>query len=273
MLTKETKQKAEAIRQEVADILAACSLMAKTWEKKEQAHAEPAALWHCWQFPDSYESNHSDTKRAEEARTAREVYKTNPRQWGQKVEELAKAKESARVALFVARVNFQNYADYAARLIAELVRPFWQGFALRKGAEDLGEVLTPLYNDKDKDTAHAFRLWFKISGGNVGAQLFPSSFIRLDVHISPRGIACGISGSVEGVKMGEDVPNTPREIKAPHLLTVAEYVRAVEKLEQLKNKAEAVAAQCAKESREIVESLGLYGFAEFLNSYRLYFGR
>lgn len=47
MLTKETKQKAEAVRQDVADILAACSMMAKVWEKKgkeyQRTHAEKIA--------------------------------------------------------------------------------------------------------------------------------------------------------------------------------------------------------------------------------------
>lgn len=273
MLTKETKQKAEAIRQDVADILGACSLMAKVWEKKGKEYRKARALWEVWQYKGEsrlYDcGNLTEKERKEETERAKETRATDPRKWSQTVEELSNKAEAARIALYVARVNFQNYINYSAELVAELVRPFWQGFALRKGAEDLGEILTPKYNEKDKDTPHAFRVWFKISGGNVGARLFSTSFIRLDSHISPRGIACGIYGDCEGVKMGEEVPNTPREIKAPHLLTVAEYVRAVAKLEQLKNKAEKVASKCARESRDLVQSLGLYGFAEFLASYSL----
>lgn len=275
MLTKEAKQKAEAIRQNVADILTACSLMAKVWENKGKAYREARALWEVWQYKgESHLHDCGDLtkkEREEETQKAKETRANDPRKWSQTVEELSNKTEGARVALYVARVNFQNYLNYCAESIAELVRPFWRLVALRKGAEDLGQLLTPEYNEKDKDTAHAFRVWFKISGGNVGARLFPSSFIRLDCHIFPRGIACGISGSVEGVKMGGDVRDTPQEKKAPHLLTVAEYVRAVAKIEQLKNKAEKVASECARESREVVRSLGLYGFTEFITSYKIYF--
>lgn len=275
MLTKETKQKAEAIRQDVADILADCSQVAKVWEKKGKEYRKARALWEVWQYKGESRLHDcgdlTEKEREEETKRAKETRATDPRKWSQTVEELSNKAEAARIALYVARVNFQNYINYSAELVAELVRPFWQGFALRKGAEDLGEILTPEYNEKDKDTPHAFRVWFKISGGNVGARLFPDSFIRLDSHIRPCGIACGIFGDCEGVKMGEEVPNTPREIKAPHLLTVAEYVRAVAKLKQLKDKAEKVATECARESRELVRSLGLYGFAEFITSYKIYF--
>lgn len=270
MLTNEAKRQAESIRPQVAELLDILGQAAKVWEKKGAKYRAADSLWYAWQHFPEYRARDEQPEQAEKAKQARE---TNPREWSAAVERLSEKRERARVALYVSRVNFQNLADYTAKRIAELVRPFWRLVSLRKGAEDLGALLTPKYKDKDKDTAHAFRLWFKISGGNVGAQLFPSSFIRLDCHICPRGIACGISGSVEGVKMGEDVPDTPKEKAAPHWLTVAEYLRAVEKLEQLKNKAEKVAAQCARESRELVRSLGLYGFAEFLNSYRLDFGR
>ena len=277
MLTKETRNQAEKIRANVADILAACSLMAKVWENKGKAYNEARALWEVWQYKGEsklYDLHHLPAEvREEETNKARKMRAENPREWSQMVEHLSQEQERARVALFVARVNFQNYINYCAELIAELVRPFWRGFALRKGAEDLGDILTPDYKEKDRNTSHAFRVWFKISGGNVGAQLFPSSFIRLDAHISPRGIACGIYGEAVGVYMGGDVADIPQEKQAPHLLTVAEYVRAVAKLEELKNKAEAVASKCAKESRELVRSLGLYGFAEFLTSYRLDFGK
>jgi hypothetical protein len=275
MLTNETKRKAEAIRQDVADILGACSLMAKVWEKKGEEYRKARALWEVWQYKGERRLHDcgdlTPKEREEETQKAKESRENTPREWSAKVEELSNKAEAGRIALYVARVNFQNYINYCAEMVAELVRPFWQGFALRQGVKDLGEILTPEYGEKDRDTSHAFRVWFNISGGNVGARLFPSSFIRLDTHINPRGVACGIFGDCEGVKMGGDIPNTPREVKAPHLLTVAEYVRAVAKLEQLKNKAEKVASECAKESRELVRSLGLYGFAEFVSAYKIYF--
>ena len=273
MLTKEAKQRAEAIRENVADILGACSLMAKVWEKKGEAYREARALWEVWQYKGESKLHDcgalSATTREEETKKAKKAREESPREWAQRVEELSKQTEAARVALYVARVNFINYINYCAESIAELVRPFWRLVALRKGAEDLGQLLTPNYNEKDKDTAHAFRLHFKISGGNVGAQLFPSSFVRFNVMICPRGVACGIVGSVEGVYFGGDVPDIPQEKKAPHLLTVAEFHKVSARLEEIKKQARQTLDKLTTEARELVRDSGLYGFAEFLASYSL----
>lgn len=270
MITNTGKKHAEEIAGKVAPLLATLSQFAKTWEKKDREHLKASQLWRAWQFYGGYEATNTTP---EESKKAEEMRHTNPKAWAQMVDKYTEEKERARVSLFVARVNFQNFLNYTAETIAEMVRPYWREYTLRRGFEDLGALLSPVYDDKEKDTPHAFRLSFKISGGNVGAQLFPSSFIRLTVAVYIGGIACGLSGKVEGVKMGEDVPDTPRETTAPHVLTVAEYVRAVEKLEQWKNQAEQVASKCAQQSRELVQSLGLYGFAEFMNSYKIYFSR
>lgn len=266
MLTKETKQQADKISEQIADILGACSIMAKCWEKRGEEYRAACANWNAWQYMDNYEAK---TNTPEEAKKAQETRRENPKQWAENVEKYATEREAARVALFVARVNFINYLNYCAELVAELVRPFWRGFALRKGAEDLGEYLTPQYKEKDTNTAHAFRLYFKISGGNVGAQLFPSSFIRLDVRIFPRCIACGIAGECLGVKMGEDVPDNPKDKTAPHLLTVAEYKKTVAKLEKIEEEARQQLNKLTQEARDLVRGSGLYGFAEFLAGYHL----
>lgn len=270
MLTNAGKQKAEEIAGKVAPLLETASQIAKIWEQKDRDYIKARQLWRAWQHYPEYDARENEP---EESKKAEEMRHTNPREWSQIVDKYAEEMERARVSLFVARVNFQNILNYCAEMVAEIVRPFWKLYALRRGFEDLGAIVSPAYDEKDKDTPHALRLSFKISGGNLGAQFFPSSFIRLTVAVYIGGIACGLSGKVEGVKMGEDVPNTPREIKEPHRLTVAEYVRAVDQLEKWKNQAEQVANQCANKSRELVQSLGLYGFAEFLNSYRLYFGK
>ena len=270
MITNTGKKHAEEIAGKVAPLLQTAGQFARAWEKKDHEYIKARHLWRAWQHYPEYDARENEP---EDSTKAEEMRRTNPREWSAMVDKYAEEMERARVSLFVARVNFQNILNYCAEMVAEIIRPYWKEYALRRGFEDLGALVSPSYDEKDKDTPHAFRVSFKISGGNLGTQFFPSSFIRLTVAVYIGGIACGLSGKVEGVKMGEDVPNTPREIKQPHRLTVAEYVRAVDQLEKWKNQAEQVANQCATKSRELVQSLGLYGFAEFVTGYRVYFGK
>lgn len=270
MITNTGKKHAEEIAGKIAPLFAKASQVAKIWEKKDREYLKARQLWRAWQHYPEYDARNTEP---EESKKAEEMRNTNPRAWAETVDKYAEDLERSRVALFVARVNFQNFLNYCAEMVAEFVRPFWKVYTMRRGFEDLGALVSPIYNKEEKDTPHALRVSFKISGGNVGAQFFPSSFIRLNIAVYIGGIACGLSGKVEGVKMGEDVSDEPREVKEPHRLTLAEYVQAVEKLEKWKNQAEQVASRCATKSRELVQSLGLYGFADFLNSYRLYFGK
>lgn len=265
MLTNKAKQTAQELAPKVAKLLAQCDQFARTFEKESKTFAELSTLWRVWQYP---ETNQAKTDNPEAAAQAEKSRKINPRRWADDLDTIATAREAQRIALFVARVNFINKLNYTAAAIAELIRPHWELFALRKGFEDLGQLLTPQYGDNDFYTCHAFRVHLRISGGNVGAQLFPSSFIRLNVLISI-GSPCGIWGTVEGVKMGDEAP--AQEVAQPHRLTVEEYTRAAAKLEALHEKARQTAAKCCQESREIVKRLGLYGFAEFLNGYNFSF--
>lgn len=254
MTTKETRQKAEAIRGQVADILGKCQKIANTYEQAAKEYGNASALFKAWQWFDSYEAR---TYMPEESTKAKETRENSPREWARIVRETSDAKECARVSLFVARVNLINFLNYAAESVAELLRPFWRSFALRKGWEELGEILTPKNSD--------FKIIVKVSGGNVGAQLFPSSFIRLTVYVKNAN-ECG---KIEGVKMGEAVPDDPREIIAPNVLTLAKYERISERLEAINQEARRTLDKLTAEARQLVRSSGLYGFAEFLASYHL----
>lgn len=265
MLTKKAKQTAQELAPKVAKLLAQCDKFARTFEKESQTYGKISTLWRVWQYPDTYQAKTDNPKAAAKAERSRKI---NPRRWADDLDTIATAREDQRISLFVARVNFINKLNYTAAAIAELIRPYWELFALRKGFEDLGAILTPFYSDNDFYTCHAFHVHLRISGGNVGAQLSPSSFIRLNVLISI-GSACGIWGKIEGVKMGDNAP--AQEIAQPHRLTVKEYKEATAKLEALHDKAREAAAKYCKESREIVKRLGLYGFAEFLNGYNFSF--
>lgn len=262
MLTKETKQQAEKIRDDVAELLANASQLLKKYGKAGKEYADASKHWKAWQHFQSYEAR---TNTPEESQKAAQTYQARPKEWAATVDELEARKEAAAVSSFVARVNVNNFLNYAAQCVAELVRPFWRSFALRKGAEDLGELLTPP-KYKDVHAWESLKIYVNISGGNVGAVLFPSSFIRLDVHITN---GQGVSGHVEGVKMGEDVPDDPRRINAPKVLTVAQYEKITERLEAINNEARHTLNKLTGEARALVRGSGLYGFAEFLAGYSL----
>lgn len=261
MLTKEAKQQAEKIRDDVAELLTNASQLFKKYDKAGKEYANASKHWKAWQHFQSYEARENTP---EESKKAAQTYRDNPKEWAATVDKLAAQKEAAGVSSFVARVNTIIFLNYAAQCVAELVRPFWRSFALRKGAEDLGELLTPKY--KDVHAWGSLKISIKISGGNVGAVLYPSSFIRLDVRITN---GQGVGGHVEGVKMGEDVPDDPQQIDAPKVLTVAQYKKITERLEAISNEARHTLNKLTGEARALVRGSGLYGFAEFLAGYSL----
>ena len=267
MLTKKAKAAADTIREEIGALIKQGETVAKFYEQTDRHYLTARRLWHCWQWFNSYESTHDQP---EEATKAKEAHDTNPREWVQTVDKLAEEMEAARVVCYVARVNFQNFADYIARKVAEIVRPYWRDFFACGGFKDLGGYLSPYYEKKDQNTAHAFRLVFSVYSENIRAAGVQdsASFIRLTVAAYV-GAPVGVSGKVEGVKMGEDVADIPQEITTPHRLQVNEYKRIIKRLEAINSQARQTLDKLATEARALVRGSGLYGFAEFLAGYSL----
>ena len=260
MITKQAKQTAEQLAPKVAELWESCQKIAVDWLINCDQYAQAANLWKTWQYFRGYEAR---TDNPNEQAKAAVTFENNPREWSQTVGRYAEEKERARVSLFVARVNFNNYLNYIAQELAEMVRPYWRQFASRRGFEDLGELLAPKCSALYRSTVRQMRPFFKISGGNIYEATTAPAFIRLDVSIF-LGEAVGISGHVQGVRMGEDMPNEPQEIKKPHLLTIKEYKEATEKLNNLKEKARQTLNKCAADSFALVESLGLADYIEYL---------
>ena len=267
MLTKKAKTAADTIREEIGALIKQGETVAKFYEQTDRHYLTARSLWHCWQWCESYESTHDQPEEAAKAKATRE---TNPREWSQTVDKLSEEMEAAHIVYYVARVNFQNFADYIARKVAEIVRPYWRDFFACGGFKDLGGYLSPYYEKKDTNTAHAFRLVFSVYSENIRAAGVQdsASFIRLNVAAYV-GAPVGVSGKVEGVKMGEDVADIPQEIPTPHRLQVNEYKRIVKRLEAINHQARETLDKLTNEARALVKGSGLYGFAEFLASYSL----
>ena len=267
MLTKKAKAAAELMAEQIAELLKQCEKVAKDYEKKDREYYKARALFNAWQWFNRWDYQEQEP---EETKKAEETHKTNPREWVRVVDRLADEQERARVSYFVARVNFQNFANYTAEKVAEIVRPYWRIVYPCGGFKNLGEAVSPTYKDADKHTAHALRVCFSVFSESIRAQGVedPASFVRVSVGVYC-GAPVGVSGHIEGIKMGDNLGDEPRDIKEPHRLTVAEFLRVDKRLEQINAQARATLDKLTKEARELVRGSGLYGFADFLAGYHL----
>lgn len=247
MLSKDTKQLAEQIAQELAPI---CEVLNKLAKKTQQAsnetnRAHKIAI--AWQYP-------SSPIYAEEAKedstTIQAMRENNPQQWhdilNSKYMELSEKETAEKLA----KLNYHNYLLYFCKMVSHLLRVGnnWAQFYEKKGIETLGEFLREKLGVR-----------FYISRDGTGFDAFGSKNFYCYFNITIYGV-CAISGNDWGTyreRTQEDEDKNPLERpQAPQIYTLKQYMKIVKELTTL----EQAAKNLAKEHYNKAYETGLIYF-------------
>lgn len=241
MLTKETKQTAERIAQELAPI---CEILDKLAKKAQQASNETNKahkIATAWQYP-SHPIYAEDA--GENSETIQATRENNPTQWHEILNEKYNILSEKETAEKVAKLNYHNYLLYFCKMVAHLLRVgnTWAQFYEKKGIETLGEFL------REKLKAR-----FYISRDGTGSDAFGSSNFYCYFNITIYGVCC-ISGNEWGTYRErteqDDYENPLTKPQAPQIYTLKQYIKIVNELATIKQAAENLAKAHYNKARE-----------------------
>lgn len=232
MLTKETKQTAERIAQELAPI---CEIINKLAKKTQQASNETDKAHKiaiAWQYP-------SHPIYAEEAgensATIQATRENSPQEWHSILNAKYADLNQKETAEKVAKLNYHNYLLYFCKMVAHLLRVgnTWAQFYDKKGIETLGEFLREKLNAR-----------FYISRDGTGWEPFGNENFYCYFNITIYGVCC-ISGNEWGTYRErteqDDERNSLIRPQAPQIYTLKQYIKIVNELATIKQAAENLA--------------------------------
>ncbi len=258
MLNKENTKKAERIAEELKPLFFRAyelgAIYDKTRERLQKA-GEIVSAYYYTTRPDCAAAGLDFDKITE--------LKHNPAtvgEWSRLYHESLKKESRAKIAHDVAAINFKNYVDYFAALIADYIRPNWREFIQRGGLSTLAEIINK--NAKNDHTAGAVSVWVFLDRAEFDPKdpTKPGNWARVVVNLSP-GWACGVSGHC-----GKYYQNNPGEVwhsaEVPPLLDVAQYQKGLNKIKKYFQKAEAIRAECLS----FAKSAGLLGHVAIIDT-------
>lgn len=244
MLTKELKQKAETIRQELAPKFRKAGKLADIWAKssKESRHADDVARFWLYVGTDS-EWTAGDTmteKEKEEARTAKREKPNSRNAWHEKIETIYKKETDARNNERAAWFNYKNYLYYICECLGALVDPIAWQINNTRGAHfaDLCDIINPT-TPKDYHphtvTTHIYisSIW--------------NDSISAEIHASGGG-ACGANAKIYYYFAKAETKT--KEPKEPQKMTTAQYVKHLAALKQYEEKAKELYNEQHKKAKE-----------------------
>lgn len=261
MLNKENQKKAEQIAEQLRPVFAMLYKLGKIYDNARTNQHKAERIAHSWQWKDSardwdYISDKTHTK--EEREQIRAIYKENPKEWAAILENKYKIMHQAENAQTVARLNFINYINYAARVLADMIRPIWRDLVERRGLETLAEIINEKNPRKDH-SAGACSVGLYLRSAELSSDhTTAGQYARIEAHFFT-GWACGISGECSKVYQ-----INPAEVwhfaELPQMMTAKTYERnkakAAQMVAEIESKAETL--------REFVKSCGLFGFVEIV---------
>lgn len=244
MLTKETKQTAERITEELTPIIKSAQKLGEKLQKAaaETRHAHQVA--NAWQYPTSRAFSEDAGEDWETIKSTRE---NDPKKWGEILNNkyiLLSQKETAEK---LARLNYHNILLYACKYLAHLLRDgnIWAQFYEKKGIESLGEYL------RERTGA---RLYISRDGGGFSPFGSPNCYFYFNIVYY--GV-CAISGNDWGTyRIKEEGDPQNEKPSAPQVYTMAQYSKLINKLTTLEREAKGK----AKEHYELARSSGLVYF-------------
>ena len=245
MLTKETKQKAEKMAQELAPLFATAHKLGDILQKARNTTSKAHRVATAWQYPDS-KGFAEDA--GENWETIKSIKEKDSKEWHEKLNEKYLILSQCETAEKVASLNYRNYIAYICELISYLLHDgdTWAQFYNKKGLESLTDYLNTAMKRSPTD-----RRYIYISKDGTGWEAFgsPCFYCYLKVHFW--GVCCVDAeswGTFSEIKKGEKIReyNKPEE---PKRYTLAQYIKIVKDLKKLENEAKDKARQHHEKAR------------------------
>ena len=261
MLKNELKPQAERIAEELRPIFGTLYKLGKTYDNTRAKQHKAERIAHSWQWKDSardwdYIGDNTSTK--EERENIRATYQKSPKEWAAILEGKYKEMHQAENAHTVARLNFINYINYAARVLADMIRPIWRELVERRGLETLAEIINEKNPRKDHSAGACSVGLYLRSAELSNDHTTAGQYARIEAHFFT-GWACGISG-----ECSKYYQINPAEVwhfaELPQMMTAKTYERnkakAAQMVAEIESKAETL--------REFVQRCGLFGFVDIV---------
>ena len=265
MLKNELKEQAERIAEQVAPLFATAYKLGKKYDqtRREQSKAENRA--NSWNHPNErldwdYIDHRGQTK--QEREEIRALFKDNPRDWSAKVSQMWENCHNAEARHTVARINFNNFLNYMARYLGDLIRPIWRELIDRHALLSLADYINEKNHKKDDHSAGAVWVGLYLTNCEIDKNdaRKVGQWARIEAHIWT-GWACGISG-----ECSRYYQINPDEVwhfaELPPLLTIKQYQKNAAKISQKVKEIETARDQLA----EFAKACGLLGYVEIVGT-------
>ncbi len=259
MLNKEMTQTAEQIAQEMRPVFRALYKLGKEYDNSRQNMAKARSDARSWTHTaaalDWDYTGHQGIPQEERER-ARKTKAENPKQWAAIYDEKWQAAATAEDLFQVARVNFVNYMNYAARYLGDLIRPHWRDLIDRRGILTLADIINKANKTKKDHSAGAVSCGVYLDDCETDStdRRKVGQWARISVAIYS-GWACGEQGNATRYYQ-----TNPDEVwhyaEKPHKMSLQQYqtnaAKIARKLKELEEQRDAL--------YEFARSCGLLGF-------------
>lgn len=249
MLNKENTRRAETIAEELKPLFYRAyelgAIYDKTRERLQKAGAVVDAYY--------YTTRHDCAAAGLDFDKIQEL-KHNPariKEWGALYDKALHQQSRAEMAHNVAAINFANYINYFADLVADYIRPNWQELTKRGGLSTFADIINKHARHDHTAGAVSISLYLQDVGND---------WARVSVSICP-GWACGVHGG-----RSRYYQNNPGEVwhfaELPPVLDVAKFNAAQLKIKKIIDKAESIRAECL----QVAKAAGVLGFVEIIGA-------
>lgn len=257
MLTKEAKQIAEKMGQELKPLFETAHKLGETLKKARNntSHAHRVAT--AWQYP-SVKGYADDA--GEDSETIQKTRNEEPKKWHDILQDKYIKLNECETLENVAKLNYRNYISYICDYIADFLHrgDTWAKFYEKKGLETLSDLLREQARDK-KGQGYMY-----ISRDGTGWEAFGSPRFYCYLYISFYGV-CSINAKNWGTYQENSKSEEPCRMwekpKEPKRYTLAQYLKLIKELKTL----EADAKEKARQHHQKAKESGLIYFEGGLN--------
>ena len=243
MLTKQQKQKAEEVRQQLAPLFAKASKLAGEWIKAKDKERNAYKIAQFWQYVETgTEWAHREGVPEDEQEQARTTKNANLRAWHEELEKRYKSESEAEKVERAAYYNLINYCYYIAEMVAETLRPYaWEVYQTRGDTlKEWAEIITPKEPKEWTPRTLYASIYFD--------SLFSDS---MSLYISIWGAgACGVSAKIWKIYKKNPQQDKAENPQEPQKMTAKQYADRVQKLKDYETKAQQVRAEQWKKAKE-----------------------
>lgn len=258
MLTKETKKRAEIMREELAPYFEQAKELANKLAKASKNTRQANAIANIWHYKGEdlrYTESLTDNQRTTESKMAKSFYQTDKKQWSKMLDFKWQELHKRETEEMTAKLNYFNCLEYIAKLVAYFLRneSQWVAFYDKKGLESLAEYL-----NENRTTERVAIV--RDGGASFTPFESPDYYIYLNITIYGNGYTNGNDWGTFKRTIEEQWKPT-RPIQKP-VYTSSQVSQLVAKLQKQKQQAEEI----RKENYNLAYSTGLCYFVEVMDT-------